>query len=240
MATNPITRLAGPAKLADDLAKPLAGYGCETLTAFGEVTLVVPAENLLAVCWILRDHEALRFEQLIDLCGVDYAAYGKAEWETAEASTTGFGRGVDRDQALAVDDPRRFAVAYHLLSLVHNRRLRLRVHAGAAAPMVDSVIPVWATANWFEREAFDLFGILFRGHPDLRRILTDYGFVGHPFRKDFPLSGQVEMRYDPQQRRVVYEPVSIEPRVLVPKVIREDSRYVRPHADAGTAETSNA
>jgi NADH-quinone oxidoreductase subunit C len=240
MATKTITRIAGPAKLVDDLAKPLAGYGCETLEAFGELTLVVPAENLLAVCWILRDHETLRFEQLIDLCGIDYAAYGKAEWETAEASTTGFGRGVDRDQALAVGDPRRFAVAYHLLSLVHNRRLRLRVYARAAAPMVDSVIPVWASANWFEREAFDLFGVLFRGHPDLRRILTDYGFVGHPFRKDFPLSGQVEMRYDPQQRRVVYEPVSIEPRVLVPKVIREDSRYERPQAETGTAEASNA
>jgi NADH-quinone oxidoreductase subunit C len=240
MATNPLTRLSGPEKLAGDLAKPLSGLGCETLTAFGELTLVVPSENLLAACWVLRDHEALRFEQLVDLCGVDYAAYGKAEWETAEASTTGFGRGVDRDQALAVDDPRRFAVAYHLLSLVHNRRLRLRVYAGAAAPMVDSVIPVWASANWFEREAFDLFGILFRGHPDLRRILTDYGFVGHPFRKDFPLSGQVEMRYDPQQRRVVYEPVSIEPRILVPKVIREDSRYARSALATGAAEASDA
>jgi NADH-quinone oxidoreductase subunit C len=240
MAANPPSHVAAPAGLAAELAKHLAGYGCETLTGFGELTLVVPAENLLPVCWVLRDHEALRFEQLIDLCGVDYAAYGKAEWETAEASTSGFGRGVDRDQDLAVDDPKRFAVAYHLLSLVHNRRLRLRVHAAAAAPMVDSVIPVWAAANWFEREAFDLFGILFRGHPDLRRILTDYGFVGHPFRKDFPLSGQVEMRYDPEQRRVVYEPVSIEPRVLVPKVIREDSRYVRPAVASGAAEASDA
>lgn len=240
MATYPPTRVAAPAGLADALAKHLAGHGCEALEAFGELTLVVPAEHLLPVCWVLRDHEALRFEQLIDLCGIDYAAHGKAEWETAEASTTGFGRGVDRDLDLAVDDPKRFAVAYHLLSLVHNRRLRLRVHAGGAAPMVDSVIPVWASANWFEREAFDLFGILFRGHPDLRRILTDYGFVGHPFRKDFPLSGQVEMRYDPAQRRVVYQPVSIEPRVLVPKVIREDSRYVRPAMAAGTREASDA
>lgn len=237
MATNPPSRLDA---LADALAKPLTGHGCETLMAFDELTLVVPAESLLPVCWILRDHPDLRFEQLIDLCGVDYAAYGKAEWETTDASTAGFGRGVDRDQALAVDDPKRFAVAYHLLSLVHNRRLRLRVHAGSAAPMVDSVIPVWATANWFEREAFDLYGILFRGHPDLRRILTDYGFVGHPFRKDFPLSGQVEMRYDPAQGRVVYEPVSIEPRVLVPKVIREDSRYVRPASAPADKETSGA
>lgn len=240
MASTPSSRQTGPARLADDLANPLAGQGCETLVAFGELTLVVPQENLLPVCWILRDHESLRFEQLIDLCGVDYAAYGKAEWETAEASTTGFGRGVDRDLELAVDDPKRFAVTYHLLSLVHNRRLRLRVYTGGNPPMVDSVIAVWASADWFEREAFDLFGILFRGHPDLRRILTDYGFVGHPFRKDFPLSGQVEMRYDPAQGRVVYEPVSIEPRVLVPKVIREDSRYLRPDAALGPKEASGA
>lgn len=240
MATNLPPGQGAPARLADDLSKPLAGLGCETLIAFGELTLVVPVESLLPVCWALRDQKALRFEQLIDLSGVDYAAYGKAEWETSDASTTGFGRGVDRDPDLAVDDPRRFAVAYHLLSLAHNRRLRLRVHVGGAAPVVDSVIPVWASANWFEREAFDLYGILFRGHPDLRRILTDYGFVGHPFRKDFPLSGQVEMRYDPAQGRVVYEPVSIEPRVLVPKVIREDSRYLRPASATGGKETSGA
>jgi NADH-quinone oxidoreductase subunit C len=240
MATDPLTPDAGLAALVDALAAQLAGLGCETLSDFGEITLVVPAERLLAVCRILRDHRELRFEQLIDLCGIDYAAHGKAEWETDEASTTGFGRGVDRDLDLAVDDPKRFAVAYHLLSLAHNRRLRLRVYAGSAAPMVDSVIPVWAVANWFEREAFDLFGILFRGHPDLRRILTDYGFVGHPFRKDFPLSGQVEMRYDPEQRRVVYQPVSIEPRVLVPKVIRGDSPTDRTTIEAGAAESSDA
>jgi NADH-quinone oxidoreductase subunit C len=133
---------------------------------------------------------------------------------------------VDRDIELEADDPQRFAVVYHLLSLEYNRRLRLKAYTGGAQPMVDSVADVWAVANWFEREAFDLFGILFRGHPDLRRILTDYGFVGHPFRKDFPLSGHVAMRYDPEQGRVVYEPVEIEPRVLVPKVIRQDSRYV--------------
>jgi len=223
--------------LATVLAVHLADHACETLIAHGEVTLVVPAGHLLPVCSILRDHADFRFEQLIDVCGVDYAAYGQAEWETAEASSTGFGRGVDRDLDLAVDDPRRFAVVYHLLSLAHNRRLRLRVYAGGSAPVVDSVLSVWASANWFEREAFDLFGILFRGHPDLRRILTDYGFIGHPFRKDFPISGQVEMRYDPVQGRVVYEPVQIEPRVLVPKVIREDSRYVahQPAAGVGNA-----
>ena len=163
---------------------------------------------------------------MIDLCGVDYAAYGKAEWETEGATTTGFGRGVDRDPDLDLDDPA--ALCGREPSAVPGAQ-----PAPAAAglcddgsqPMVDSLIPVWARANWFEREAFDLFGILFRGHPDLRRILTDYGFVGHPFRKDFPISGHVEMRYDPAQGRVVYEPVSIEPRVLVPKTIREDSRY---------------
>jgi len=237
MATDSLSRDTRPRALVGALAEHLAGHDCETLSASGEVTLVVPADQLLAVCWKLRDHAAFRFEQLIDLCGVDYAAYGQAEWETLDASTTGFGRGVDRDLDLAVDDPKRFAVVYHLLSLVYNRRLRLRVYAGGAQPMVDSVLPVWAAANWFEREAFDLFGILFRGHPDLRRILTDYGFIGHPFRKDFPISGQVEMRYDPAQGRVVYEPVSIEPRVLVPKVIRADSRYLRPAAETGAGAT---
>jgi NADH-quinone oxidoreductase subunit C len=231
--------LSNPARLTalvEALDAALVDQGCETITELGEVTLIVPEARLSDVAWILRDHPQLRFEQLIDVCGVDYAAYGLSEWATEEASTTGFGRGVDRDQELAVDDPRRFAVAYHLLSLVHNRRVRLRVYAGGAQPMVDSVVPVWASANWFEREAFDLFGILFRGHPDLRRILTDYGFVGHPFRKDFPLSGQVEMRYDPVQGRVIYEPVSIPPRVLVPRVIREDSRYVKTGVSSESAD----
>jgi len=225
MPTDSLTANARPEPLADALSRHLAGHDCETIAAFGELTLVVPADRLLTVAGILRDHEDLRFEQLVDLCGVDYAAYGQAEWDTQGATTTGFGRGVDRDQALDLEDPERFAVVCQLLSLTHNRRLRLRVYADGARPMVDSLIPVWFSANWFEREAFDLFGILFRGHPDLRRILTDYGFVGHPFRKDFPVSGHVEMRYDPAQGRVVYEPVSIEPRVLVPKTIREDSRY---------------
>ncbi|MEA3274779.1 MAG: NADH-quinone oxidoreductase subunit C [Pseudomonadota bacterium] len=218
--------------LVDALAQHVGGLDCETLTAPGEVTLVVPRERLLEVAATLRDHEDFRFEQLIDVCGVDYAAFGRSEWVTAEASVTGFGRGVERDFEIADDsDPQRFAVVYHLLSLAHNRRLRLRVYAGGARPMVDSVLPLWSSANWFEREAFDLYGILFRGHPDLRRILTDYGFVGHPFRKDFPLIGQVEMRYDPKQQRVVYEPVEIEPRTLVPKVIRADSRYEKEPAE---------
>ncbi|WP_295538960.1 NADH-quinone oxidoreductase subunit C [uncultured Thiohalocapsa sp.] len=200
--------------------------GFELCSAHGELTLTVPASESKRVCTELRDDTALRFEQLIDLCGIDYAAYGKSEWATEEASTTGFGRGVDRDLELDDDDPKRFAVVYHLLSLAYNRRLRLKIYAGGQLPMVDSVVEVWRVADWFEREAFDLFGILFRGHPDLRRILTDYGFVGYPFRKDFPLSGHVAMRYDPEQTRVIYEPVEIPPRVLVPKVIRNDSRYL--------------
>ena len=218
--------------LAASLAKHLGGVGRETLAGPGELTLIVPSEHWPQVALTLRDHKDLAFAQLIDVCGLDYAAYGRSEWETVEASSTGFGRGVDRGQELAADDPKRFAAVYHLLSIVHNRRLRVRVYAEVNAsggqPMVDSVVEVWPAADWFEREAFDLFGILFRGHPDLRRILTDYGFVGHPFRKDFPISGHVEMRYDPELERVVYEPVSIEPRVLVPRVIRADSRYATP------------
>jgi len=218
----------GDARL-DELADRLTGHfgaqDCQVLTAAGEVTLVVPRQALLTVANLLRDHEDFRCEQLIDVCGVDYAAYGRSEWTTAEASSSGFGRGVARGFEFAdTEDPKRFAVVYHLLSLTHNRRLRVRVYAGAPRPMVDSVVTIWSAASWFEREAFDLFGILFNGHPDLRRILTDYGFVGHPFRKDFPLFGQVEMRYDPEQARVVYEPVSIEPRTLVPRVVRPDAR----------------
>jgi len=213
-------------ELADRLTEHFGTQDCEVLTAAGEVTLVVPRQVLIVVFTALRDHEDFRCEQLIDVCGVDYAAYGQSEWTTTEASSSGFGRGVARGFELEkIEDPERFAVVYHLLSLTHNRRMRVRVYAGAPQPMVDSVMAIWSSAAWFEREAFDLFGILFKGHPDLRRILTDYGFVGHPFRKDFPLTGQVEMRYDPEQARVVYEPVSIEPRTLVPRVIRADGRH---------------
>jgi NADH-quinone oxidoreductase subunit C len=211
--------------LADALDRHFPEPGYALVCDLGEVTLEVPAERLLATTRTLRDHEDFRFEQLQDVCGVDYAAYGHSEWATEEASTTGFGRGVDRELAIPDDEPRRFASVYHLLSVTHNRRMRVKVYLDAAQPMVDSVAEVWSSANWFEREAFDLYGILYSGHPDLRRILTDYGFIGHPFRKDFPVSGHVEMRYDPEQQRVVYEPVSIEPRTLVPRVIRADSRY---------------
>jgi NADH-quinone oxidoreductase subunit C len=182
----------------------------------------------VATCRALRDEAGWRFEQLVDLTGVDYLDYGRDEWNTDSATSGGFSRGVSRERQArpAEAGDRRFAVVYHLLSVTHNRRLRLRCWCEPGEPpMLDSVVDVWASANWNEREAFDLFGILFRGHPDLRRILTDYGFVGHPFRKDFPLIGNVEVRYDPAKGRVVYEPVAIEPRTLVPRVIRDDNRY---------------
>ena len=170
-------------------------------TAREEVTLEVQAGDLLAAAAILRDAPELKFAQLTDLCGLDYRDYGDGEWQG-----------------------RRFAVVYHLLSVAHNRRARLRVFcADDGFPVVDSVIGLWPSADWYEREAFDLFGIMFNGHPDLRRILTDYGFVGHPFRKDFPLSGNVEMRYDPEQRRVIYQPVTIEPREITPRIVREEN-----------------
>ncbi|MFQ6021289.1 MAG: NADH-quinone oxidoreductase subunit C [Acidiferrobacterales bacterium] len=173
------------------------------IEAVGELTLEIKREDVREVCRILRDDPFFSFEQLIDLCGVDYQDYRR---EAPEGASQG----------------PRFAVVYHLLTLKHNRRLRLRAFLDDELPIVDSVVDIWNSANWYEREAFDLFGIVFEGHPDLRRILTDYGFVGHPFRKDFPLIGEVEMRYDAEKQRVVYEPVSIEPRILVPRVIREE------------------
>jgi len=194
----------------------------------GELTFEVPAAQLVATCRALRDEPEWRFEQLIDLAGVDYLDFGRVEWNTQSATSDGFSRGVirARDAASGAGPSTRFAVVYHLLSVAHNRRLRLRCWCEPGEPpLVDSVVEVWKSADWYEREAFDLFGILFRGHPDLRRILTDYGFVGHPFRKDFPLIGNVEVRYDPDQGRVVYEPVAIEPRTLVPRLIRDDNRY---------------
>jgi len=194
-----------------------------------EIAIEVAASDLVAVCQELRDSPELAFEQLIDLSGIDYLEYGRSEWATESATSSGFSRGVDR---MAPDDAAgtpRFAVVYQLLSISRNTRLRLRCRCEPGEPpMIDSVVGVWASADWFEREAFDLFGMLFRGHPDLRRILTDYGFIGHPFRKDFPLSGNVEVRYDPTLGRVVYQPVSIVPRVTVPKVIRKERDGVAP------------
>jgi len=190
-----------------------------------EVAYEVDATNLLTVCRTLRDAPELKFEMLMDLAGIDYLHYGRDEWQTQSATRSGFSRGrVARTTAPDPNMPGRFAVAYNLLSIANNQRLRLRVKCpDTLEPVVDSVVEVWAAANWFEREAFDLFGILFRGHPDLRRILTDYGFIGHPFRKDFPIMGYVEMRYDPEQKRVIYQPVTIEPREITPRVIREDN-----------------
>jgi NADH-quinone oxidoreductase subunit C len=191
-----------------------------------ELSIEVDSAQLLSVARVLRDDPQLRFEQLIDLAGVDYLDYGRAEWRTTAATASGFSRGVNRAAPHTLAGNKRFAVTSQLLSITHNQRLRLRVWAADIEdPMLDSLVDVWASAEWFEREAFDLFGILFRGHPDLRRILTDYGFIGHPFRKDFPLIGNVEVHYDPKLKRVVYGPVEIEPRTLVPRVIRHDNRY---------------
>lgn len=203
-------------------------------TRSGILTVEVDVQAWLEVCRTLRDEEAFDFVQLTDLCGVDYLGYGLDEWETADATDTGYSRGVEglgpgrfawANRPEAKDVPQRFGVVAHLLSFRHNRRLRLRCFAPEVGmPIVPSLVDVWPAANWYEREAFDLFGIVFEGHPDLRRILTDYGFTGHPFRKDFPLIGNVAVRYDAQKRRVIYEPVEIEPRVLVPRVIRKDAR----------------
>ena len=212
----------------------------------GELTYEVASADLVETCRALREDPAFAFEQLVDLTGVDYLDYGRDEWNSESATGTGFSRGVERgpgetplgqsaqrerERRENGDSPlrgqsARFAVAYHLLSVATNRRVRLRAYCEAGEPpMLDSVIEIWKAADWYEREAFDLYGIVFRGHPDLRRILTDYGFVGHPFRKDFPLIGNVEVRYDAAKGRVIYEPVSIEPRTLVPKVIRQDNRW---------------
>ncbi len=220
--TTPEERLDA---LADNLQEVFTAKGCELKIALGEITMLVPRELLLEVATQLRDDERFQFSEIIDVCGVDYADYGKSQWVTNEASSTGFGRGVDKgcsDHSTTGSD--RFAVVYHLLSISLNHRLRLRVFVDTEHPIVDSVINIWNSADWFEREAFDMYGILFKGHPDLRRILTDYGFVGHPLRKDFPLSGHVEMRYDQEQKRVIYQPVTIPPRTQQPRVVREDHR----------------
>ncbi len=197
----------------------------KAIIANGELTLIVPREHLTEICLCLRDTPELDFKMLIDVCGVDYLQYGIGEWETESATSTGFERGVNQFKNADPDQRHRFASVYHLLSLTQNHRIRLRVFLDTENPEVTTVTTIWPAANWFEREAFDLFGIMYTDHPDLRRILTDYGFVGHPFRKDFPLIGKVEARYDATAKRVVYEPVSIEPRVLEPKVIRTDPRY---------------
>jgi NADH-quinone oxidoreductase subunit C len=185
---------------------------------------------------MLRDDDEFAFGQLSDLSGIDYLSFGQADWQTNGASDSGFSRGVASPDAVLPDDvPARFAVVYQLLSIEHNTRVRLKAYLGGEPPRIDSVVAVWPCADWYEREAFDLFGILFNSHPDLRRILTDYGFIGHPFRKDFPLEGHVEVRYDLDKKRVIYQPVTIENRVLVPKVIRDDKRFAKP-SEAGESD----
>lgn len=214
-------------ELAEALEKRCkkAKIECSLKTEHGELSLEVASGDWLKVAQLLRDHEDLAFEQLIDLCGVDYSTYGMGEWETESSSHTGFSRGAEAEPQKPLSTPGRFAVVVHLLSIKHNRRLRLKTFLTEEPLIIESLVSVWNVADWFEREAFDMFGILFANHPDLRRILTDYGFVGHPLRKDFPLSGHVEMRYDAEAQRVVYEPVKIEPRILVPRTLRHDSRY---------------
>ncbi len=209
--------------LAEKLNSTYAAYIQASHLAHNELTLEIVPHHLLFMAKELRQQDAFQFEQLMDVCGVDYLHYGASEWRTDEATGTGFERAVV--EIIPTWSSKRFATVYHLLSLTHHHRIRLKVMLDGNEPRVPSVVPIWASALWYEREAFDLFGIFFEGHPDLRRILTDYGFVGHPFRKDFPLIGEVEMRYDAKEGRVVYEPVSITPRTLVPKIIRE-----APHA----------
>ena len=212
-----------------------------------EITVEVNAQNLINFLSQLFVESEFKFEQLIDLCAIDYLEYGEDEWNTETASSSGFSRGVEKTSfgRFTFDDgPRqrkldspRYAVIYHLLSITHNHRLRIKVYCeDENLPILPSVCEIWSSANWYEREAFDLYGIIFDGHPDLRRILTDYGFTGHPFRKDFPLIGHVEVRYDPEQKRVIYQPVTIEPRITVPKVIREDHRFEKGDVEKNKAD----
>ena len=248
---------AAPTTLAQRIAARLGDRIISVTESFGETSVEVLPENWLAVAQALRDEADFHFEQCIDVCGVDYLSYGDDEWDTRDVSSTGFSRGVEgrnvgrfkwgeamsaeRGSARGIvpehERPHRFAAVAHLLSIKNNQRVRIRCHAqDDALPVVPSLTGIWPGVNWFEREAFDLFGIVFEGHPDLRRILTDYGFVGHPFRKDFPLIGNVEVRYDEALGRVIYEPVtSVEPRVGVPRVVRDDSRYGQAAAETAAS-----
>ncbi|MEO0364547.1 MAG: NADH-quinone oxidoreductase subunit C [Pseudomonadota bacterium] len=227
MSSN-VTKIHPSERLAETIQRTIDNVEV-VVTPEREVTVTVPTDQWASVATRFRDEPELNFSMLIDLCGVDYLTYGDSEWKTNQATGSGFSRGVQRD--IVIDEsetlePNRFAVVAHLLSIEHNVRVRLKGYtSNENPPRIASLIDVWRSADWYEREAFDLFGIVFEGHPDLRRILTDYGFIGHPFRKDFPLSGNVEVRYDARKGRVAYEPVSIEPRTLVPRVIRDDNRY---------------
>jgi len=209
--------------MIDCIKENLQASGFAINEALGEVTLETDVSQLKSVLHQLRDHEDFSFKMLIDLCAVDYLTYGHSEWETQFATEHGFSRSVVKDGSLfgCTSMKSRFAVVYHLLSIRHNQRIRVKAFLKDGHEVAPSVHDLWKAADWYEREAYDLYGIVFEGHPDLRRILTDYGFIGHPFRKDFPLSGYVEMRYDAKQQKVIYEPVDIEPRTSVPKVIRQ-------------------
>lgn len=241
-------------EIPKQVAEPFADHFGDRATVVGWnrgiATVEVALPNWLEVCRVLRDEPDFAYQQLTDLCGIDYLGYGQDEWETSDATFEGFSRGVEglgpgrfswAERPESVHKEKRFAVVVHLLSFRHNRRLRLRCFAhDEGMPMLPSLTDIWDSANWYEREAFDLYGIVFEGHPDLRRILTDYGFTGHPFRKDFPLIGNVTVRYDPERRRVVYEPVEIEPRVLVPRVLRKDTRYKTDDIDAAAGARADA
>ncbi len=225
----------------DRLKARFGDRAISVLQAHGETTMEVAPDNWIEVIRALRDEPEFGFEMLVDVCGVDYLGYGDDEWDTSDVSSQGFSRGVEgsgpgrfdwENRPRGKGPDKRFAAVVHLLSVRNNRRVRLRCFArDHTLPIVPSLTGLFPVANWFEREAFDLLGIIFEGHPDLRRILTDYGFVGHPFRKDFPLIGNVEVLYDAEKKRVVYQPVSIEPRVNVPRVVREDSRWQQSAAE---------
>lgn len=223
-------------KLSSELQGVFATSLLSVEIKYDELTILVHPDELLRVLTQLNNATVFKFDQLVDLAGVDYLEFGTDEWNTETASSSGFSRGVEKSSfgRFTFDDAKkntdmsgpRYAVVYHLLSVANNQRIRVKVFCeDNGLPILPSVTNLWSCANWYEREAFDLFGIVFEGHPDLRRILTDYGFTGHPFRKDFPLVGHVEVRYDPDQKRVIYQPVSIEPRINVPKVIRDDHRF---------------
>lgn len=213
-------------RLAEKIEAELSALQTSVVIANNEITIECDVAHIILLLTQLKNHESFAFDQLIDLCAVDYLLYGVYDWETDSASESGFSRGVERAQERDCPPTKpRFAVVYHLLSTTLNHRIRVKVFVAEPHLIIPSANEIWKAANWFEREAYDLYGILFENHPDLRRILTDYGFIGHPFRKDFPLGGHVEMRYDASFQKVVYDPVDLEPRILVPKVIRHDNRY---------------
>ncbi len=212
--------------LAEKIETELGAMQTSVAIANNEITIECDVADIFSLLTQLKNHESFAFDQLIDLCAVDYLLYGEFDWKTDSASESGFSRAVDSgDERDCPPEKPRFAVVYHLLSTTLNQRVRVKVFVAEPHLAIPSANEIWKAANWFEREAYDLYGILFENHPDLRRILTDYGFIGHPFRKDFPLSGHVEMRYDASYQKVVYEPVDLEPRITVPKVIRHDNRY---------------